>query len=189
MKKFAYTFIVGLAVLSFGAPAAFACATQWTGPYFVGGPGPNSDYNYSPATSCYSVSMYVTSSTVGCSGSTGWQLSGAHNAISTSFTLDSTDPIMDPTQWSLATSVEASSSDSSGADTLTVQVSVYHPNGTWSYYTIYSWNSSLANVCGAHQWGYFTANTGDTIYINISGKNTSGTATLKAGIPAILNNN
>ena len=187
MKKLSYAFVLSAVLLSFGAPAAFACATQWYGPYFVGGPGGGSDYNYSLPTSCYTYGANVTPSTVGCSGATGWQLNGPHNFISASFTLDSSDPIFDPTKWTLGASIEASSAWTDGSDTITIQVSVSHPNGTWSYYTIYNWNSTMPFLCGGHPYGYFTANTGDTVNISISGKNTTGTATLKVSNPVIQN--
>jgi hypothetical protein len=186
MRKMAY--IVAVVLLSLGGASAFACPTQWTGPYGMGGAIPSGWYNYSLPASCYTLGGGMTSAVVGCSGTGGWQATGSRNSAQASFTLDSSDPILNPTAWTISTQVEVSSLDSDGADTFQFQVSVAHPNGTWSYYTIFSWNSTLASICGAQQWGYFTANTGDTIYINISGRNVSGTATLKASIPSILNN-
>jgi hypothetical protein len=185
MKKIT---LVSLVLLTLAAANAFACSATWTGPFYWNGA---TFYDYSEPQSCYSPygSGTPTNTTLSC-GRAGWQFgAGNYVAMRTSFLIPSNAPIVNPNHWNVFLDVNLVSPDQSAWDYFAVTVTVTHPNNTQSLYTIFTWNGTQGdlNGCVQESGNLFTANVGDTIMVEVRGKNLVGTATLLATVPTIGN--
>lgn len=184
MKKIVLSFLI---VLIAAGGNAFACPTTWKGPYVSGG---FYWYDYTLAGPCYTPSGSVTGDTVGCAFLPGWRFGdGWSDTATTSFTLDSTDPILDPTKWSTDLAVDLYSPAASWWDQFQFDVIVRHPNGTQTTFNVVNWNGTMGSMSGCiGPSKIFTATTGDTITMRLKATNLSS-ATIKASVPRIFNGN
>lgn len=185
MKKLA---LVSLVLLTLGAANAFACSATWAGPYFWNGV---TFYDYSEPQSCYYAygNAAPTATTLSC-GRAGWQFGvGNYVAERTSFLIPSNAPIVNANHWSVFLYVNLLSPDQSPWDYFAVTVTVTHPDNSQSLYTIFSWNGTQGDLYGCTQvsGNFFTANAGDTVMVEVRGKNLVGTATMLASVPNIGN--
>lgn len=188
MKKLSLVLV--LVLLTLGAANAFGCAATWTGPYFWNG---LTIYDYTEAKSCYSFngSGSVSNATLSC-GRDGWQYgTGNYSAMRTSFTIPSNAPILDPTKWNINLYVELISPDQSWWDYFELTITVTHPNNTSNFYRPFSWNGTMGDLNGCVQEyvAAFSANIGDTVTVEVRGKNLAGNAILRSTVPDIYNLN
>jgi hypothetical protein len=185
MKK---SYLVVLLISLFSIGSAFAtCPTPYVGPYIL---GPTVYVDYTQDQGCYSTSGSVTATSISCFTEPSWSFGSGTSSVSTSFTLGSGDPVIDPTKWSAASFIDFSSPGSSVNDRFEIDVDVQHPNLTFSSYTVLFWSGLLGSIssCSNPATGYFTADTGDTIYVTVTAIN-SGSATIVISDPRIFNTN
>jgi hypothetical protein len=182
MKRLSlFAFLVAVLAISNGV--ALACPTA---PSSLQGTYPNQWYDYTQAAACYTTSGNVGSGSDDCMSGTVWQFNSGTSTVTTSFTLTSSDPILDSTKWYITDTLKLTSPGGTSGDRIEVDMDVTHPNLSVSHYTLYFWSGASGNLaCGSHS-AYFTANTGDTITIIIAATN-SGTATIRANVPTLLN--
>jgi hypothetical protein len=190
MKKLS---LVGMAVLvMLGAANAFAtCPTPPSGPGFFLG---LEYYDYSQDAACYSFygSGSASSTTLDC-GYSGWQLnSGNYSAMRASFTIGSSDPVLNSSHWKVDTYITAISPSHTSFDYFALTVYVTHPNNSpaMNTYTMYTWNGSQADLTGCNllDEAYFSANTGDTVTVEVRATILAGSgATIKATPVTITN--
>jgi hypothetical protein len=183
MKKLSLSIVVILLLL--GTGNAFAQCHSVLGPYSS---GPISWYVYSQDQSCYSTTDGISADTVSCYTGSGWKFDGAYlmNAHM-SITLGSTDPIIDANNWTASSFIEFNTSNGSAYDWIELAAYVQHPNNTVSMYSLFFWDGTMGNLNGcAEKYGLFSANTGDTITIQINASDPHG-ATIRASVPRLIN--
>lgn len=186
MKKLSLILTLLLVVLGMAGSASAQCQPTWYGPYNF---FPAPYYVVALDPNCFSLTTNVSSSTVSCSYTSGWQFGGGWSeSASTYFTISSTDPSIDPSSWEVSAFVEASSPGGSWYDQIAINVTVHHQNGTNSYYTPFSWNGTQGSLNGCQQqYGLFTADHGDTVTVEVRTTNLTG-ATLRASVPMLFVN-
>lgn len=184
MKRNAFRSIVAAGmVLLFAMSASASCPTVYGGPYVAWW---GSWYVYDVGQSCYTVSGSASKVSLIC-GNPGFVFGSGSGQAQTSFTLTSSHPILNPARWNIGTNIIASSPGGTSADRVEIDINVQHPNGTTSYYTNYYWSGVNGSLSCHLTNSYFTANTGDTIYIIIAASN-SGGATIQVEVPTLTNN-
>jgi hypothetical protein len=181
MKKLSLSVLLSLLTL-LAANAAFAtCPTAPTGPGFFLG---LEYYDYSQDASCYSFygSGSASSTTLDC-GYSGWQLNnGNYSAMRASFTIGSTDPVLNSNHWRVNTYLTAISPSHTSFDYFAMTVYVRHSNNMTDTYTMYSWNGSQGDLSGCNQINeaYFPATNGDTVTVELRATIFASGATIKA---------
>lgn len=185
MKKI--SLLVSLLLLIFGAANVFACPDAPTGPYYFLGA---TIYDYSQAQGCYSFYGSGTASTTTLSCATqrdGWSLGvGNYSAMRTSFTIGSSDPVVNANNWVLNFYVDLISPAQTSFDYFAVTAYVTHSNNSLDTYTLFTWNGSQGDMtCAPISVGPFSANHGDTVTIEFRGTNFGSGATMKASVPLI----
>lgn len=186
MKKLSLLLVVVCLLL--GTGNAFAtCHPSAYGPYTIGS---LSYYLYDQPQNCYSLTSGVSNDVVGCNYVNGWSFSGAYlmNA-STTFTLTSSDPIINSNKWLVGSNIEFNSPAADAYNWVQLAVYVYHPNNTVSQYSIFYWDGRDGTLSGCpERSGYFSADVGDTVTIQINALNTAG-GTIRASTPTLFNTN
>lgn len=189
MKKLPISVFLSLLVLV--AANAFAtCPTAPSGPYSYLG---LNFYDYSQDASCYSFygSGSTSSTTLDC-GYGGWQFNnGNYSAMRASFTIGSSDPILNANHWVVDANITAISPGQTWFDYFALTVYVTHPNNTpaMDTYTMYTWNGSQGDLTGCNlvSQAYFSANTGDTVTVEVRATIFGSGATIKA-TPVTISN-
>jgi hypothetical protein len=177
MKRLALSLV---AVLLFAANAFADCPTPPS--YSLYG-----SINWTQLPACYSTDN-ITSLTPTCNDPR-WQFGNGWSSIATtSFTIGANDPVADPARWSGESFIEFNSPSASWYDQIELDAYVHHPNGATNSYVLFNWNGTMGNLSGCTQlYGYFSADHGDTITIQLKGTNLSG-ATITATVPRVFSN-
>jgi hypothetical protein len=185
VKKLSLSFIVVLLLL--GTGNAFAQCPSITGPFFQ---GTHSWDVYSLDESCYTKTIGVSSTTVGCYYGSGWTFTDNWPMNShTEFTIGANDPVI-LNNWNAGSFIEFNSPSNSAYDWIGIAVYVYHPNNTVSSYSIFYWDGTMGTLSGcAEQYGSFSATNGDTVKVQINASNGTTAATIKASIPRVITSN
>jgi hypothetical protein len=186
MKKISLAFVLILSLVIAGNASA-TCTFTTYGPYVWAW---IEWYVYDMSQDCYTLSSNVSSQNGSCNYGPGWSFGGGWSETATaSFTIDSSVPVIDPTKWTVSSFIEAYSPSADWYDQIEIDVIVHHPNNTNSYYQPFYWNGTMTTLNGCQQqYGFFSADTGDVVTIQIKTTNLTG-ATLKATVPGIQNSN
>jgi len=193
MKRFPYFLAASLMALFAVHASAQSCGVEVDGPYSLsGGAGYGTDYVYTVPDCGWNKSGPVTSTNLDCSGAAGWSIgnTGWLNTpaqITTSFTVGS--EVLDPNQWQVSAHIQGSTPDSNYYVYAEVDVTVVHNGVGTSYPQLLYWNGAQGddNGCQPRDSSYFSATTGDTIYVTIQVGNPLGGGSVAISNPAIFN--
>jgi hypothetical protein len=181
-----------IASFAFGASAQ-SCGVEVDGPYSIsGGVGVSTYYQYTVPDCGWSKSGPVTSTTLSCSGNPGWSVgnTGWFNTpaqITTSFTVPS--QVMNASQWQLSTNIQGSTPDANYYVYAEYDITVVHNGTSTTYSQAVYWNGAQGddNGCQHRATTYFSAQTGDTIYVTIQVGNPLGGGSVVVGNPVLFN--
>lgn len=142
--------------------------------------------SYTQDQSCYTGMGLVSSSSIYCFTEPSWDFGWGNPYRTVSFTIGPNDPVWNPNKFTVGAWIDFYSPSGSMSDSIQIEVDVTHPNNTTTNYTPVYWNGTYGSLssCSGQQWGYFTANTGDTVTVTVLATN-SGNASITVSVPGI----
>jgi hypothetical protein len=179
MRKLAFALVV--LSLSIAGSAFATCPTPPTAynffPPFT---------NYTQDGDCYSLTGYISSTSVACYTGAGWSFGGPGLSYAvTSFTADG-NYIFNANNWSGGSYIYFDSPNASAYDWIELIAVVTH-NGYDTRYSLFYWDGTMGSLNGCNDhYGLFSAVGGDTVAIKVYVGN-SGNANIQASIPRIFN--
>jgi hypothetical protein len=178
--------LISLFVFCLAQASAYGICTSPQGPYYL---FTGSYYVYTQARSCYTGSGSVTNVTSSCPGDDAWSFGSGNSYRQVTFTLTSSEPIVNANKWDIGTWIDFSSPGGTPMDNFEVDIDVQHPDYSVSRYTLLYWSGAYGSLsaCGYGPHNrLFSANTGDTVTITVRASN-SGTANIVVSVPRLFN--